>query len=29
MNRTGGIAKLTRVATQLRRGDEFGARVKL
>ena len=29
MNRTGGIAKLTRVATQLRRGDEFSGRVRL
>ena len=29
MNRTEGIAKLTRVATQLRRGDEFSGRVTL
>jgi hypothetical protein len=29
MNHTEGIAKLTRVATQRRRGDEFSGRVRL
>jgi hypothetical protein len=29
MNRTESIAKLTRVATQLRDGDEFSGRVRL